>query len=787
MRSSILCCVLLVGWIASCRSGSREDSFTNEELAATEAALAAAGEALALIPEYEPILTAARSDREGIAWLQAALKAVAASARSETSGTASSTGALEARAPAQIPGLGDEEFGRPLVVIVDEAALAGDVFGSLLAEGGREIERREPLDSGLQVIVLRSITGGPLPWTARVSVFADMRAARGHAYSPSDGGGRAWLEEPAGTAAGTPSVAAGGSRAWHIVYEAGSGGVAVGGGIYLQSSPFWKWSTPQTEQPGYPGYTTVETQAAGVELLARTLGQQLLLIEVAGRALRPGERVRIVYGAGPAGARGDDYAERSEHLWVAVDGDGDGFRKVLKDSPRVDVLPREAARLLVRWPSVARPGAQVRLTVCVLDAGLNTGLRVEGQIHFDDWPEGRGPAPRLSLEPDQEGRAALLLTVPEAGVQHITARFTPSDSGAELTATSNPLLVDDRGPLVHWGDLHGHTNLSDGTGLPEDYFVYARDVAALDVAALTDHDDWGLLPLTRAPEAWDRIQDAVRAAHAPGEFVALLGYEWTSWIFGHRHVLYFGDTGQLYSSLDRRYDTPQELWEVLRPTRALSIPHHSAGGPIATDWSMAPDPELEPVVEVSSSHGTSEAADAPRTIYASVRGNFVRDALQRGYRFGLIGSGDSHDGHPGLSWEARHYPNGGLVALLTDDLTREGVRRALVERRVYATNGPRMVLRCSLAGRPMGSTLALRELPEGRAELFVWVLGTAPIERIDVVRSGQIVSSLTADQSELVSGTLSLEQLGAGEFVYVRVVQVDDGVAWSTPFYVTEQ
>ena len=33
--------------------------------------------------------------------------------------------------------------------------------------------------------------------------------------------------------------------------------------------------------------------------------------------------------------------------------------------------------------------------------------------------------------------------------------------------------------------------LSDGTGTPEDYFAYARDVAALDVIALTDHDHWG--------------------------------------------------------------------------------------------------------------------------------------------------------------------------------------------------------------------------------------------------------------------------------------------------------
>ena len=50
---------------------------------------------------------------------------------------------------------------------------------------------------------------------------------------------------------------------------------------------------------------------------------------IGGRALAEGERVRIVYGAGPAGARADRYAERGSRFWVAVDGNADGVRRVL--------------------------------------------------------------------------------------------------------------------------------------------------------------------------------------------------------------------------------------------------------------------------------------------------------------------------------------------------------------------------------------------------------------------------------------------------------------------------
>ncbi|MGH9337934.1 MAG: DUF3604 domain-containing protein, partial [Vicinamibacteria bacterium] len=94
-------------------------------------------------------------------------------------------------------------------------------------------------------------------------------------------------------------------------------------------------------------------------------------------------------------------------------------------------------------------------------------------------------------------------------------------------------------PRILWGDLHGHSQLSDGTGTPEDFFLYARDVAALDVVALTDHDHWGMVFLDANPGLWKTIEETARRFDEPGRFVALLGYEWTSWIHGHRHVLYF--------------------------------------------------------------------------------------------------------------------------------------------------------------------------------------------------------------------------------------------------------
>ena len=48
--------------------------------------------------------------------------------------------------------------------------------------------------------------------------------------------------------------------------------------MYLQVSPFWGWSTPQTEREGALGYTTIATDGSGIELSAETLDQQLLAV-----------------------------------------------------------------------------------------------------------------------------------------------------------------------------------------------------------------------------------------------------------------------------------------------------------------------------------------------------------------------------------------------------------------------------------------------------------------------------------------------------------------------------
>jgi len=606
---------------------------------------------------------------------------------------------------------------------------------------------------------------------------------------PSDGGGRGWIVKPEPDSQGRVRVEAGSSAHFEVVFEAGPEGIAEGGALFLQPQPFWDWDEPQTEWPDAPGYSLARTDAQGLDLQPYApRGSQLLVIPIEGRALEPGERITIEYGAGPLGARVDRYAERDTPLWLAVDGDGDGVRGQVRESPRLDIVPGAPQQLVLTLPTTARPGATLEARIALLDA---TGSSYLGS---DSGPVGRielRPSVGSGLEVPRyvdftaahDGVQGVRVRALEPGTYRVAAQGV--DALVGLATTSNPLIVREEISPISWGDLHGHSQLSDGTGTPHDFYAYARQVAGLDVAVLTDHDHWGMENLDERPDLWAQIKEATEQHHDPGHFVTLLGYEWTSWLQGHRHILYFTDDGEILSSMDPAYQTPDQLWAGLEGKEALTFAHHSAGGPVGTNWNYAPDPRFEPVTEIVSVHGSSEAPDSPTPIYDPIPGNFVRDVLDRGYVLGFVGSGDSHDGHPGLVQRDPRSHVGGLAALLSDARTREGVLEALRARRSYATNGPRIFLQAHLDEQAMGSVAerGVADPPPSQVLSFE-VVGTAPLESIELIR-GPRESIVRIDPEGALAWRerRTLPALGPAEYLYLRVVQEDEGAAWSSPFF----
>ncbi|MEJ2257215.1 MAG: DUF3604 domain-containing protein [Woeseiaceae bacterium] len=338
---------------------------------------------------------------------------------------------------------------------------------------------------------------------------------------------------------------------------------------------------------------------------------------------------------------------------------------------------------------------------------------------------------------------------------------------------------------------------------------------------------------TKRSTAWERQIDDAERHNDPGTFTTLIGWEWTSTTGGsnlHR-VIFQAEGGAVakqylpYSTLES--DDAEDLWRWLDETSArtgatfTAIPHGSnismgrmfpdvrANGEALDTAYANKRMQWEKVVEATQIKGDSETHPAlsPNDEFAGyevydfaltpdgtrpdpTEADYVRSALLNGleygqslgvnpYKFGMIGSTDSHTGiaaveetafagkgqHDNVP-EKRAHPTGlgsskgwdmgaaGYAGVWATENTREALVDAFLRKEVYSTTGPRIVLRFFggadfsaedaagdiaaagyARGVPMGGDL---ELPDGAAPSFLVAVMKDPkganIDRIQIIK-----------------------------------------------------
>ena len=188
---------------------------------------------------------------------------------------------------------------------------------------------------------------------------------------------------------------------------------------------------------------------------------------------------------------------------------------------------------------------------------------------------------------------------------------------------------------------------------------------------------------------WNELNGLTREYNKDGRFIIFPGYEWSgnTGLGGDRNVMFMHEGRQIHRSSHALVDDTADVWsdsnsaeglfKALKDEDCVVFAH--IGGRYA-DIKMAHDARIERAVEVHSDWGTFEW--------------LVRDALEQGYRIGILANSDGHKGrhgasHPGASMFGAY---GGLSCLLSRELTRAGLFDALRRRHHYATTGCRMVL-----------------------------------------------------------------------------------------------
>jgi hypothetical protein len=386
------------------------------------------------------------------------------------------------------------------------------------------------------------------------------------------------------------------------------------------------------------------------------------------------------------------------------------------------------------------------------------------------------------------------------GAQLELARVNPFPGLAALCEPSHP---QSSGYNVYFGDIHTHSGESRsdyggcGLGSWEENYRYAQGPGGLEIYALTDHERQIM------PHGMAEYFSLVEKYYREGEFVTLAGFEHTNTLYGHRNV-YFGSANGVVVSANRDWvpdywntETaipPTELWAALddHGEPAITVPHHPAATSHPLTWDFH-DPRYDRLAEVYSGWGSSEYyGDYPRGVADRYPSLYVREALNRGYRLGLIASGDGHDGHPGNAQSplVKHHhifhPLGsGWVAVLADALTRESVFDALYARRCYGTTGVPIGLGFTVNGEIMGSELPA--LDKGAAPLLhVRCHGANALDHVRIIKNGVVVATIPChgEWTWEIDWRDEAYDPAIPSYYYIRVVQADRESAWSSPVWV---
>ena len=487
----------------------------------------------------------------------------------------------------------------------------------------------------------------------------------------------------------------------------------------------------------------------------------------------------------PSWAGGSVWAPETENLMVAA--------------CTMHVLGGAKHHIRAYVPAMTIPGEPFYVLVRPEDEFGNLSCEAVSEVVVSD--DGQPLDVRIEEIPDSTcGRVTISLAT--EGVHRLEVRG--KDSGCE--AMSNPTICSSQARALCWGMIHGHTEMSDGTGRLEQYFHQLKNEVGLDFAAPGDHDHLWETP----DEFWEVTCEAVKHWHEQGTFLTFLGYEWAKWRQngdGDRNVYYLHDDRPLYRSDEGEYPSPSDLFGALTQNeeKAIVIPHHPGHGGNFCDWKDH-DSACERLVEIFQMRGSYECSEAEgnpvperKSAVPPYEGGYVQNALALGWRVGFTAGGDDHHGHWGSEFCFSTGYKQGLMGVEAEERSREAIFAAMYERRVVATTGARILLTYSLNGHPMGTELSLRTLPELAhcRRLAIEFHGTAGVDRVDIIRNNMVLHSASATGEMDLSITWEDQDpmddiwLPAAKFCdhpfafyYIRVVQEDGEVAWASPVWI---
>ena len=356
---------------------------------------------------------------------------------------------------------------------------------------------------------------------------------------------------------------------------------------------------------------------------------------------------------------------------------------------------------------------------------------------------------------------------------------------------------------LYFGQLHSHTQYSDGAGSLESALSYVKnlpDSANVQFVAFTDHSNYfdksgaanpegALYNMSLATpysqETWNSYRSAVAAFNEAnaGSLVALAGFEMT-WSGGPGHINTFNTPGIVSrnnTTLNNKTD-----YAGMRAYYALLSQQEGAGSlsqfnhPGNTFGTFGDFAFWNPVIDSRMymvEAGNGEGQIGAGGYYPSYE--YYTMALDKGWHLAPTNNQDNHKGRWGNANDARDV-------ILTDDFSKEGIYDALRAMRMYATEDKNLEIGYTVNGMLLGSSLT--EVPE-KLDIHVTVNdpdASDSISKVEVIVNSGKTAYTWDDPAVLATGDLSVTLDPDYSYYYIRVTQGDGDLAVTAPVWVGE-
>ena len=360
----------------------------------------------------------------------------------------------------------------------------------------------------------------------------------------------------------------------------------------------------------------------------------------------------------------------------------------------------------------------------------------------------------------------------------------PSDEREKLVketfATEKDFYPEKSKYNIYFGELHGHSNISDGTPDIDAYFQNIRDNAGLDFAALTDHDHGGIGKSELFGEKWELIKKKVKEYDNPGKFTVILAYERDSYPWYNNMVVYYDShDGELLRGETDGEISKKELRKALARQDIILVPHDTYHLEAGADFNAIPSKLFTPMIEIYSRGDCAEYMNNPYIkCDFQCEGGFWQDALKKGAKMGCIAGSDDHFAENGLISDRYEgvwrYP--GITAVLAESNTLSSIFAALKARRCYGFMGGRMWIDFRINGHYMGE-----EFKAGKERsIYINVKADEKIKKITLVKNCRDYIIMTRAEQMI----FDYKQEKKTDVYYLRVELEDGRCGWTSPIWI---